>query len=83
MQITYVVVVTLITYILGAFTKAFIKEIPNRYIPIQNVVIGLISAGVCVYSKIETSILHAMVLCITASSGAGGLYDLINKTNYK
>ena len=44
MQITYIIVVALITYILGAFTKIKWDRIPNKYIPIQNVIIALISS---------------------------------------
>lgn len=40
-EITYVVIVSIVTYVLGAITKLFIESIPNRYIPIQNVIIGV------------------------------------------
>ncbi len=83
MQVTYVVVVGLMTYILGAVTKTFVDQVPNRYIPMQNLLIGLISAGICVYAKIETDVLQAIVLCVSASAGAGGLHDLTNTNNYK
>ena len=53
MDITYVVIIALITYICGAFTKIFVDAIPNKYIPIQNVIIGVISALVCYFTKIE------------------------------
>ena len=36
MTLTISVIVMLVTYICGAITKIFIEEIPNRYIPIQN-----------------------------------------------
>ena len=42
MEISYVLIVSIVTYILGAITKIFINRIPNKYIPIQNVVIGII-----------------------------------------
>ena len=43
MTLTISVIVMLVTYICGAITKIFIEEIPNRYIPMQNVIIGIIS----------------------------------------
>ena len=52
MEITYVVVIAIIAYIFGAITKIFIDSIPNKYIPIQNVVIGLISGLICYFTGI-------------------------------
>lgn len=78
MEITYVVVIAIIAYIFGAITKIFIDSIPNKYIPIQNVVIGLISGLICYFTGIETSLLQAIVLCLVACMGAGGVADLIN-----
>ena len=44
MEITYVVIIAIVAYILGAITKIFIDSVPNKYIPIQNVIVGIISA---------------------------------------
>lgn len=81
MEITYVVVIAIIAYIFGAITKVWIDEIPNKYIPVQNVVIGIISAVICYFTGIETNLLQALVLCIVACMGAGGVADLINIKN--
>lgn len=78
MEITYVIIIAIIAYIFGAITKMFIDEIPNKYIPIQNVVIGVISAVICYFTGIEPDLLQAIVLCIVACMGAGGVADLIN-----
>lgn len=77
MEITYVIIITLVAYIFGAITKIFIDSIPNKYIPIQNVVIGIISAIICYFAKIETNLLQSIVLCLMATMGAGGIADLI------
>lgn len=77
MEITYVVVVGIVTYILGAITKIFIDTIPNKFIPIQNVLIGTISGLICYFTVIEPNLLQALVLCLIASMGAGGTADLI------
>ena len=53
MEITYVVIVSVVTYVLGAITKLFIESIPNRNIPIQNVIIGIVSVFICYFTKIE------------------------------
>lgn len=78
MEITYVVVIAIIAYIFGAITKVWIDEIPNKYIPIQNVIIGIISAVICYFTGIEPNLLQAIVLCLVACMGAGGIADLIN-----
>lgn len=77
MEITYVIIIALVAYIFGAITKIFIDSIPNKYIPIQNVIIGIISAIICYFAKIETNLLQSFVLCLMATMGAGGTADLI------
>lgn len=81
MEITYVIIIAIIAYICGAVTKIFIDEIPNKYIPIQNVVIGIVSAIICYFTGIEPNLLQAIVLCLVATMGAGGVADLINIKN--
>lgn len=77
MEITYIVIMTIVAYILGSITKIFIEKIPNKYIPLQNVFVGLTSALICYFTKIETNLLQAIVLCLMATMGAGGIADLI------
>lgn len=81
MEITYVVIIAIVAYILGAITKIFIDAIPNKYIPIQNVIVGVISALICYFTGVETNLLQAIVLCLVATMGAGGIADLINIKN--
>ena len=81
MEITYVVIIAIVAYVLGAITKIFIDAVPNKYIPIQNVVVGIISALICYFTGIETNLLQAIVLCLVACMGAGGIADLINIKN--
>lgn len=81
MEITYVIIIGIIAYIFGAITKLFIDEIPNKFIPIQNVIIGVISAIICYFTGIEPNLLQAIVLCLVATMGAGGVADLINIKN--
>lgn len=81
MEITYVVIIALVAYILGAITKIFIDTIPNKYIPIQNVIVGILSALICYFAGIESNLLQAIVLCVLATLGAGGTADLINIKN--
>ena len=81
MEITYVVIIAIIAYIFGSITKIFIDEIPNKFIPIQNVIIGVISAIICYFTGIEPNLLQSIVLCLVATMGAGGIADLINIKN--
>lgn len=81
MEITYVVIIAIIAYVFGAITKIFIDSIPNKFIPIQNVVIGIIAGLICYFTKIEPNLLQSLVLCIVATMGAGGIADLINIKN--
>lgn len=81
MEITYVIIIAIIAYVFGAITKIFVDSIPNKFIPIQNVVIGVISAIICFFTGIEPNLLQAIVLCIVATMGAGGIADLINIKN--
>lgn len=81
MEITYVVIIAIVAYILGAITKIFIETVPNKYIPIQNVIIGIVSALICYFTGVETNLLQAVVLCVVATMGAGGIADLINIKN--
>lgn len=78
MEITYVVIIAIVAYILGAITKIFIDAVPNKYIPIQNVIVGIVSALICFFTGIETNLLQAIVLCLVATMGAGGVADLVN-----
>ena len=81
MEITYVIIIGIIAYIFGAITKIFVDSIPNKYIPIQNVIIGIISAIICYFTGVEPNLLQAIVLCLVATMGAGGIADLINIKN--
>lgn len=81
MEITYVIIIAIVAYILGAITKVFIDNVPNKYIPIQNVAVGIVSALICYFTGIEPNLLQALVLCIVATMGAGGIADLINIKN--
>lgn len=78
MKISYIIIITLVAYILGSFTKIFVDIIPNKFIPLQNVVVGLISAFICYLTKIEPNLLNSIVLCLISTMGAGGIADLIN-----
>ena len=77
MQITYLIIIAIISYVLGAINKLKWQKMPNKYIPIQNVIIGVISGLVCYIFKIEPNFLNSMVLCLSSTMSAGGIADLM------
>ena len=81
MEITYVVIIAILTYVLGSITKIFIDTISNKFIPLQNVIIGLIAGLICYFTKIEPNLMQSLVLCLTATMGAGGVADLVKIKN--
>ena len=75
MEITVGLIVITITLILGEITK--LTSIPNKYIPLQNLCIALISSVICIVFKVENmSILETVVTCVFATMSAGGIADL-------
>ncbi len=82
MEVTYIVIISLITYTLGAITKIFVNKMPDKFIPLQNVAIGTISGLICFFGGIEVNLLNSLVLCLMAAMGAGGIADL-SKMNFK
>ena len=67
MEISYMIILAIVTYIFGAITKIFIDKVPNKFIPLQNVLIGVFSALICYFCGIETNLLQSFVLCLSAN----------------
>ena len=75
MEITIAIVVMAITLVAGEITK--ITTIPNKYIPLQNIIIAIISSVVCLAFKVEgLGVLETILTCIFASMSAGGIADI-------
>ena len=77
MEISYMIILAIVTYIFGAITKIYIDQVPNKFIPLQNVLIGVFSALICYFCGIETNLLQSFVLCLSATLSAGGVADLV------
>lgn len=77
MTISLSVIIMLVAYVFGAITKIFIENVPNKFIPIQNVVIGILSGVVCYFLHIDNNLLNSIVVCIMSTMSAGGIADLI------
>lgn len=74
MELTISSIVALITLIMGQITKK-LGLVDKKYIPYQNLVIGLVSGLICWLVELEPNIWVALLSCLIASYGAGGLYD--------
>ena len=78
-ELIFALVQAIVTAILGAIIKE--KVVPSRFVPIQNLVIGLISAGIAVYFDLFTNVPMAIVTCLAISLGVGGGYDALQAKN--
>lgn len=81
MQVNYLVIIGIVTYILATFTKLIWNDMPHKFIPVQNVIIALISTLICFLGKIEPNFIEAFIMCFTATMGAGGTHDLLKLFN--
>lgn len=78
-ELIFALVQAIVTAILGTFLKDSV--VPSKWIPIQNIVIGLISAGIAIYFGLFTNIPIAIVTCLAISLGVGGTYDVVQIKN--
>ena len=75
MEITIGIIIMCFTLIAGEITK--LTNMPNKYIPLQNIIIAILSSIVCCIFKVEgMSVLETIVTCIFATMSAGGIVDL-------
>ena len=77
MTISLSVVIKLVAYIFGAITKMFTQKLPNKFIPIQNVVIGIVSGIICFFLKLDDNLLNSILVGLMSTMSAGGIADLI------
>ena len=69
----------IITAIIGVFTKDTL--IDSKYIPIQNLVIGILSGILAIATGIYDNTINAMLIGIAISFGVGGAYDMVRIKN--
>lgn len=74
MELTITGIIAFVTLILGQITKK-LGLVDKKYIPYQNLVIGVISGLICWICELEANIVVALITCIIACYGAGGFYD--------
>ena len=76
MEIRIPSIITFVTLIMGMISKKF-SIMNSKHIPFQNVLIGIVSGVLVFLTDLEPNILNAIITCLIASLGAGGLYDTI------
>lgn len=69
----------IITAIIGVFTKDTL--IDSKYIPIQNLIIGILSGILAIITGIYDNTINAMLIGIAISFGVGGAYDMVQIKN--
>ena len=75
MQITIALVVMAVTLVAGEITK--LTSLPNKYIPLQNIIIAIIASIVCIVFKVENmGALETVLTCVFATMSAGGIADM-------
>ena len=75
MEFIFSVVTAGVTAILGVFFKDTV--IPRRFIPLQNIVIGIIAAIISVYFNLFDNVATAILVSLGMSLGVGGAYDAV------
>lgn len=66
---------TLMTLLFGGLAKKF-GWLEATYIPIQNVIIGILAGTLCWLTGLNDNILISILICLTSSLCAGGAYDV-------
>ena len=72
-ELVFMVVTAIVTGITGAITKN--RVIPSRFVPIQNIVIGVIAGIVATYFKLFDNYVVAIFVSLATALGVGGAYD--------
>ena len=75
MEITVALVVMAVTLVAGEITK--LTSLPNKYIPLQNIIIAIIASIVCIIFNVESmQPLETVLTCVFATMSAGGIADM-------
>ena len=78
-EILFGIAQAIVTAIIGVFTKDTIVD--SKYIPIQNLVIGILSGILAIVTGIYDNTINAMLIGISISFGVGGAYDMVQIKN--
>lgn len=84
MEITVELIFALVTAIVTGLLGMILKDrvVPARFIPLQNLIIGVISATIAIAFDMFPNTPIAIFTCLAIAMGVGGTYDLA-QTNKK
>lgn len=74
-EFIFAIVTSVVTGIAGVITGK--SKIPNRFIPLQNLAIGIIAAIVSFYMGLFDDVATAILISLGMAMSAGGTYDLL------
>lgn len=74
-EFIFAVVTAVITGLLGTIFKD--RVIPARFIPVQNLIIGIVAAVVAIALNLFDNIGLAILVSLGMSFGVGGAYDAL------
>jgi len=75
MEVTVALIITALTLVAGEITK--LTSIPNKYIPLQNIIIAIVASIVCIAFSVENmTALETVITCVFGTMSAGGIADL-------
>lgn len=76
MEITIPSIIAFVTLLIGLISRK-LNIYNKKYIPIQNVLIGLLSGFLVWLTGLESNIYNALITCLISALSAGGLYDTL------
>ena len=77
MEMTIASIISSVTLLIGYISKRF-NLVNSKFIPTQNIVIGLVSGLLVYLTGLEYNIYNAIVTCLISSMSAGGIYDTLH-----
>ena len=83
MTLTVSIIVMIVAYTAEALMQAIFKKLPNRFIPIQNVLVGFISGLICYFGGLEKNLFISIGTCMMSTLSAGGITHIINSVKEK
>lgn len=79
MTLSVASIVMFTTLVLGAICKST-NMCTKKNIPLQNLIVGIVSGILCFFAGIEDNIVSSIITCVMSAFSAGGIYDLSKKT---
>ena len=79
MEMTVELIFSVVTAVMTAILGTVLKDgvVPAKFIPLQNLFIGIVSAVIAVSFGLFTNIPIAIFTCLAIAMGVGGTYDLL------